>query len=251
MKKNEGIKLFGEYAVFNYGKEKILPSLIIAQAILESGYFEKSELATRYNNYFGLKYYTKEEDKTYAEVTAPYGCVNYKTWEQAVDGKITDPTLAFCSFINPIQSVDCLYRWYNTPKYVKLKECTTYVTACYQVKACGYATDINYPAKLIKIIEENKLTEWDEKGLATVTELKRVQIGAFLELGNARKVVESLHTKGYTAIIKKIEIAGVLLYRVQVGAYYVTKNAENMKNCMIALGYKDSYITTEGGEDIS
>ncbi len=38
---------------------------------------------------------------------------------------------------------------------------TDYKKACYAIKAAGYATDLDYAEKLIKIIEQYNLTEFD------------------------------------------------------------------------------------------
>ena len=75
MTQDNFIKTIGNAAVANYPKYKILPSLTIAQAILESGW-GKSRLSTECHNYFGMKW------------RAGCGCdyKEYPTKEQRPDG---------------------------------------------------------------------------------------------------------------------------------------------------------------------
>lgn len=46
-------------------------------------------------------------------------------------------------------------------RYKPVRGCSDYREACRKVYECGYATDPEYPEKLIRIIEENKLYEFD------------------------------------------------------------------------------------------
>ena len=65
-------KFIGEIessAIENYKKYKILPSITIAQAILESGWGE-SDLSKKFNNLFGIKVYSSNEKPTNGEFIA-------------------------------------------------------------------------------------------------------------------------------------------------------------------------------------
>lgn len=152
MIREEFIRKFTDIAIRNYSKEKIIPSLVVAQAILESGY-GTSELSVKACNYFGLNNY-------HDEVTREYG--TYKMLApQEVNGTWVYNEEEFCKFDTVEQCCECLYKWYNRSKYKDLHTITQFEKACKFVQSKGYATDSQYANKLIKIIYEHKLYEYD------------------------------------------------------------------------------------------
>ena len=68
----------------------------------------------------------------------------------------------------------------------------------------------------------------------TQSVLYKVQVGAFLLKKNAEKLKKELDQKGISSIVKKEG----LYYKVQTGAYKVKANAEAMKKRLANLGYK-------------
>ena len=242
MTKEEFIKLFGEKAVARYPKEKILPSLVICQAILESGW-GTTDKAVKLNNYHGIKWYNDS-------VCRPYKAVNCKTWEEYQVGTITNIDSLFCKFDSIDQELDCYYSWLRRPKkaYADLHGCTDAIKCFSLIKEAGYATDSQYTSKLTRIYTEYKslIKPYDDIVLSPEN-MYRVQIGSFLSINNAIRRAKEVRCKGYPSIIKKYGE----YHRVQVGAYESKANAENMKTIMISLGYKGSYITTETGIDVS
>ena len=64
----EYIKIFGEKAITKYKTEKILPSLVICQAILECGWGQ-SELARNHGNYHAMNWYNDSVTKKYRHWT--------------------------------------------------------------------------------------------------------------------------------------------------------------------------------------
>jgi len=62
---------------------------------------------------------------------------------------------------------------------------TDYKEACQAIWAAGYATDPNYPSKLINIIEMYGLSEYDKEGEATLS--KKIMIDPGHAPGNANK----------------------------------------------------------------
>ena len=66
--------------------------------------------------------------------------------------------------------------------------------------------------------------------------LYRVQIGAFSVKKNAERLLEELKVKGFDAFITSADL-GQTIYRVQVGAFGVRANAEAMKNKLKIAGY--------------
>ena len=122
-----------------YEKEFGVPACItLAQGILES-YAGKSRMAIEANNHFGIKaYHWKGE--TYG------ACDSLKQVGYRKYGSPEDSFLDHAKFLKgPRYSV--LYEF----------EVTDYRSWAQGLRDCGYAEDVNYPAKLISIIERYEL----------------------------------------------------------------------------------------------
>ena len=153
------------------------PSVVIAQAILESGY-GTSHLAKK-NNIFGLNNYHDgylvNAGSVVVEVPQEKnGLVYYQKEEMA-------------KFDNLMDCIKSLKKWYTRPKYVEpLREAgtdsTKQITA---IKNCGYATDSGYVAKIVRIISEWNLKQYD----AVYT----IQCGAYSKEVNAIAEVKRLN----------------------------------------------------------
>ena len=125
-------------------KTKILASLTIAQAILESGW-GLSGLTLRSNNLFGIK---------------GQG-VNSATFEY-INGKRIDIVAGFKAYPDWETSIaDHSGLFLRLSRYKNLIGCTDYKQACKNVQADGYATAPNYADSLIKLIEQYKLYQYD------------------------------------------------------------------------------------------
>ncbi len=72
--------------------------------------------------------------------------------------------------------------------------------------------------------------------------LYRVQIGAFSVKSNAQQLRDRLKALGYDAFITTADL-GTVFYRVQVGAYRQRENAEAMQKKLAALGFS-SFLAT-------
>lgn len=144
------IEYIAPLAVKYMRQERILASLTIAQAILESD-SGKSELAIKANNLFGLKV-----NSTWK------GDVYYKKTKDFKNGQWIEGTAAFYKF--PSWEACIEYRssvFLKRPQYKPLWGVLGYKEACRIIWECGYATDPNYPQKLIELIEKYKLFEYD------------------------------------------------------------------------------------------
>jgi LysM repeat protein len=135
----------------------ILPSLILAQACLESNY-GKSGLAVNGNNLFGIK--GKYQGQSVSMQTKEY-----------VNGKwvtITSHFRKYPSWLESFEDHALLFTngvsW-DRAKYHNLIGETDYHKACENVRADGYATDPNYSSKLISIIEEYNLSQYDKESV--------------------------------------------------------------------------------------
>ncbi|MDR2654687.1 MAG: glucosaminidase domain-containing protein [Oscillospiraceae bacterium] len=132
---------------------KILPSLTIAQAILESGW-GKSGLAQKANNLFGIKTGSNWQGKT----------INSKTWE-IIDGRRVDCIGEFRVYESWADSVrDHTDFLAGLSRYKKVVGETSYKNACQAVHEAGYATATDYSAALIKLIERYGLNQYDGVG---------------------------------------------------------------------------------------
>ncbi|MFT5875987.1 MAG: peptidoglycan hydrolase-like protein with peptidoglycan-binding domain [Clostridium sp.] len=146
MDKIQIIKTLIPGALLSYEKYNILPSLTIAQAILEIGWMQY----VKGNNIFGIKWttgcgYEVQEFNTHeiiSGVSTPMVCKfrKYDTLEASIldHGKL----LSFTRYKSVITSID-------------------YKEACLNVYNSGYCTDNEYPKKLMAIIEQNKLYVYD------------------------------------------------------------------------------------------
>jgi LysM repeat protein len=147
MTQEDYINKYFSLAVEEMNRYKIPASITLAQGLIEteSG---NSLLATKANNHFGIKCKAEwtgptfiKDDDTKNECFRAYG---------AVEESYRDHSLFLLK-----------------PRYSKLfsYDMTDYRSWAYGLKEAGYATNPNYPAMLIKYIEELKLFQFDKFGM--------------------------------------------------------------------------------------
>lgn len=129
----------------------VLASLTLAQAILEGGWFGTSELASTYNNYFGIKAGSSWTGET----------VLMWTKEQDGNGISHDEQAYFRVYDSPLGSFRDHANILWNPRYKNILGNTDYVDVANNVKDGGYATDAEYAQKLINLIEDYGLYEYD------------------------------------------------------------------------------------------
>lgn len=225
------IKKVGALASADMKKSGVLASLTVAQAILESAW-GKSELATGGNALFGIKATKSWKGKVYCKDTKEcYDGVNL------VDVK----NAAFRAYDSWEESVEDHSAFLKANKrYKEVIGETDYKKACEAIKAAGYATDPDYVEKLVKLIEDYELTEFDgaavnqeEEKEAADKKYYRVQAGAFRRKEGANLMAEKIKKTGHTDVFVKL-LNG--LYKVQVGAYSQKSNAEATVKKLKAAG---------------
>lgn len=226
------IKKVGALASADMKKSGVLASLTVAQAILESAW-GKSELATGGNALFGIKATKSWKGKVYCKDTKEcYDGVNL------VDVK----NAAFRAYDSWEESVEDHSAFLKANKrYKEVIGETDYKKACEAIKAAGYATDPDYVEKLVKLIEDYELTEFDgaavnqeaEKEAEADKKYYRVQAGAFRRKEGANLMAEKIKKTGHTDVFVKL-LNG--LYKVQVGAYSQKSNAEATVKKLKAAG---------------
>ena len=157
------IKKYASLAVLEMHKYKIPASITLAQGVLESGN-GRSQLASKSNNHFGIKchigwkggrVYHDDDEKGECFRKYKYVETSYKDHSEFLSGRRRYASL------------------------FKLRK-SDYKGWAKGLKKAGYATDKKYPKKLIKIIEDYKLYEFDkfrEKDLKKIKkETKRSQV---------------------------------------------------------------------------
>lgn len=152
----EFINLVKDGAIRGWSSNKILPSLSIAQAILESGW-GSSKLATESNNLFGIKaskdwtgpsklYRTAEYDKNNNKYYINAAFRVYDSWNDSV----ADHAKFFEST-----------EW-RSNNYKKVIGESDYRKATKYLQEAGYATSQDYGRDLCNLIERYGLNQYDK-----------------------------------------------------------------------------------------
>lgn len=151
MTHKEFIEVIAKYVIKyanDYGIKVHSP--IIAQAILESGW-GGSTLASKYNNFFGLKCGGSWKGKS----------VNMATKEEYTVDTLTDIRANFRVFDSIEDGVKGYFEFINYSRYSNLKGVTNPEEYCRLIKADGYATSSTYVTNLMRVIRDNNLTRFD------------------------------------------------------------------------------------------
>ena len=145
---NNYIETYSHIAVSNMKKYRIPASITLAQGLLESG-AGQSYLAVNANNHFGIKCHDWNGEKAYRADDGPNDCFRkYKKVEE--------------SYFDHSQFIK------NRPRYNALfaQDITDYRGWARGLQLAGYATDKAYANKLIKLIEDYELYQYDKGGLS-------------------------------------------------------------------------------------
>lgn len=151
MTHKEFIEVIAKYVIKyanDYGIKVHSP--IIAQAILESGW-GGSTLASKYNNFFGLKCGGSWKGKS----------VNMATKEEYSVGTLTDIRANFRVYDSIEDGVKGYFEFISYSRYANLKGVTNPEEYCRLIKADGYVTSSTYVTNLMRVIRDNNLTRFD------------------------------------------------------------------------------------------
>lgn len=153
MKPDEFIKLIASAAQAYHQQHSIFASITIAQAALETGWgrFIPRDKHTGKESYnlFGVK------------GIGPAGYVVCDT-QEFVGTKMVTVEAKFRAYHNWEESIADHNQVLLSERYRSVREATNYRTAAMYLQTCGYATDPHYGSKLIRIIEEHRLFEYDQ-----------------------------------------------------------------------------------------
>lgn len=140
------IEKYADVAVSEMYRSGIPASITLAQGLLESG-AGRSELALKSNNHFGIKCHNGwKGGKVYHDDDAEGEC--------------------FRKYDNPQESYrdhSDFLRYRDRYRFLFDYKITDYKSWAYGLKKAGYATDPNYPRKLIGLIETYSLHQYDVK----------------------------------------------------------------------------------------
>lgn len=129
-------------------------SISIAQAALESDW-GKSTLASKYNNFFGVK------------ASSGQNSITLQTSEY-VNGKWKDVDASFRVYSSWKESMESHAKLLvsgtseNPNRYQAVITASNYENAANALYTGGYATDPDYPTKLIKMIQQYQLDQYDQ-----------------------------------------------------------------------------------------
>ncbi len=135
-------------AINGWNKYGVLPSITVAQAILESGW-GRSSLSTQAHNLFGIKSSYNGHSVT-MRTREVYG------------GRSVYINDAFRAYANNSESVEDHGNFlYVNSRYRNLLGDTNYASVARKLRADGYATDPNYANALIRLVQTYGLNQLD------------------------------------------------------------------------------------------
>jgi len=174
------INAIKDEAIISYEQNNILPSLTIAQAILESSW-GKSTLASKGNNLFGVKAYSDWTGSSIRLSTKEY-----------VKGKYMRTTAKFKSYSSLSESIKDHSNLLSSDRYSSVRNSKNYTEACNEIYKCGYATSPTYSSSLIKIINCFELYKYDieastkKEKASSKTPMKSMDLSSKLSLSTLR-----------------------------------------------------------------
>jgi len=145
------IAKIGAMASADMKQSGVLASLTAAQAILESNW-GTSTLAVKANALFGIKADSRWKGRVFRKTTLEYNGTKF----------VTETALfrAYDSWQHSVSDHSAFLL--SSSRYAGVVGEKDYKKACAAIQKAGYATDPNYAAKLIKLIELHGLAAYDK-----------------------------------------------------------------------------------------
>ena len=153
------IEKYKDVAIFHMKKYKIPASITLSQGLLESG-AGLGSLTQKSNNHFGIKCHNDwNGERVTAADDTPNDCFRkYKKAEESFDDH--------SRFLTEKKRYSSLF----------LLDITDYKGWASGLQKAGYATDKAYANKLIKLIEDYELYQYDRKGSREKIEREEIKI---------------------------------------------------------------------------
>jgi hypothetical protein len=154
----------------------MFPSVRLAQNLLETG-----GVIHPWNNLSGIKVGSGQTNAYWHGEAVVKG-----TWEY-VDGRNVNTKAAFRAYTSVYHFYKDLDLLLATPRYDRVRKAETPERQAQMLLACGYATDPNYPLKLMAIIKQYSLMKYDLMGKPPVKpeKFKDAEIVAVVHGGQA------------------------------------------------------------------
>lgn len=163
----------------------LYPSLMVAQAALESGYGQ-SNLTQQSNNLFGIK---STNGQGYNTTTGEYGSNGYY---------VTNSTFAsYPTLMDSLQGYATFLIQNSRYANVFRSQATDGIQAAKNIQADGYATDPAYATKLINVINQYNLLSLDGNGTGTTTNTNTTN-NTTNNTANKKPAAKVLATANYT-----------------------------------------------------
>ena len=248
------VKKYSQMAVQEMIRSGVPASITLAQGMLESGN-GLSKQATKGNNHFGIKCHKGWEGKSMRQD----------------DDARNECFRVYPSVADSYKDHSDFLRYRDRYKFLFDLERTDYKGWAYGLKKAGYATDPNYPAKLIKYIEDYNLSRFDVLQKAEEVEVPlsphRIEAPVVamsneefhfpltreLFSKNGVPFVYSLEGETYKSIAKYYH----LFHREILGFNDLKKDQPLLPGTVVYLSFKkthtqpglDKYIVEEDGEN--
>lgn len=250
LSKEAYIAAVGAIAQELYPETQILPSVVIAQCCLETGFGLGADSAVlmQVNNLLGMK--TDLINSSWKDYTVWKGESIGKLTPEYRNGVLTyvhDSFRKYTDYENCIRDYEMFLLYVKNSKgykYRRVQGVTDPAKAIHIIRIGtgtdtapeGYCTDPAYEGKILNLIKQYDLAKFDAiAGINPPTETApaasgtkyRVQIGAYKTKANADNVVQRVKTNAGLSCFIERESDG--LYHVYCGSYSVKANAEARK----------------------
>ena len=230
MTRAEYIANWKDEAIRQMREHRIPASITLAQAILESG-DGNSELAREANNHFGIKCHDWQGKKAYHDDDAKKECFRkYNTAHESFEDHSAFLKRSRYLFLYDYKPSD-------------------YKSWAQGLKKAGYATNPKYPDLLIRIIEENKLDQYDDLASKVKGSKDQIEKGSkpakkrnssdeiVLEFGAGHTILKSDNNINYTVVETRTNVEK-LAREVQMAPWQISKYNDFAKKAKIEPGTK-------------
>lgn len=253
------IKEIAPIAQALYQGTRILPSVVIAQTCLETGY-GTTDLTAKYN-IVGMKVdlinstwqqWSVWDGKTYRKKTPEYynGKLTYVYDNFRVYKSFKECLTDYEAFLLHVKNIKGL-------KYARIAGMTDPAQVINAIRIGtgtdknpeGYCTDPAYETKILNLIKQYNLTQYDNGSTPEPTPMPepepsgkyyRVQVGAYNKKGNATKRMNEVRDKsGFGCFIEQGKDG---MYRVFCGSFTEKANAEKRIFNLIDAGVREIFV---------
>lgn len=176
------IAKYASTAVREMYRSGVPASITLAQGLLESR-AGQAPLAAQGNNHFGIKCHNWDGEKMYQDDDQANEC--FRVYSSADDS---------------FKDHSDFLRYNDRYKFLFDNETTDYKSWAYGLKQAGYATDPAYPSKLIKIIADYHLYDYDNMTVAQANEVSGTEYAG----SDLNEIQQSSNTKrGHKIFIRR------------------------------------------------